>query len=305
MKDMEFEVEDTLSIYTRIVEERNVARKREIYMNELMRPYEGVFNTFGGSVEPSAPGLMDASKLCDMWGYLPPERLREEALHLLNALEERGVWEIAGKSLEKACKAFESYADKIHLDHVLLGIFLSDPSRMAQRDRGFAGFGAIPGYVMLSFSEPNEYSIGRLPGSIAHELHHGIRTTIFRWNPMTLTVGDYIVIEGLAESFATALYGEKMLHYAMAEFDQKEIPRVKEVIGSALGVKGFNEVRPYIFGDTIAGELGAPKAGLPYMAGYTMGYHVVQSYLKETGKSIEEATFVPADEIVRDSKYFK
>lgn len=302
---MEFEVEDTLSIYKRILEERNVERKREIYKNELMRPYEGVFNAFGGSIEPSAPGVMDASKLCDMWGYLPPERLGEEALHLLNALEECDVWKIAGMSLANACKTFEDYTDKIRLGSVLLGIFLSDSSRMAQRDRGFAGFGAIPGYVMLSFSEPNEYSIARLPGSVAHELHHGIRTTIFRWNPMTLTVGDYIVIEGLAESFATALYGEKMLHYAMAEFDQKKVPRVREVIGSALGVKGFNEVRPYIFGDTIAGELGAPKAGLPYMAGYTMGYYVVQSYLKETGKSIVEATFAPAEEIVKESKYFE
>jgi uncharacterized protein YjaZ len=43
---------------------------------------------------------------------------------------------------------------------------------------------------------------------------------------------------------------------------------------------------------------------MPTYGGYTIGYHVVQAYLKRSGRTIEEATFVSADEIVAESGFF-
>jgi uncharacterized protein YjaZ len=43
---------------------------------------------------------------------------------------------------------------------------------------------------------------------------------------------------------------------------------------------------------------------MPTYGGYAIGYRVVQAYLKRTGSSVKEATFVPAAEIVAESGYF-
>ena len=47
-----------------------------------------------------------------------------------------------------------------------------------------------------------------------------------------------------------------------------------------------------------------PAVGLPYCAGYACGYHLVKHYLKKTGKSIVEATLLPASEILEVAEDF-
>ena len=47
-----------------------------------------------------------------------------------------------------------------------------------------------------------------------------------------------------------------------------------------------------------------PVGGMPTFGGYAVGYYVVQAFLKRTGKSIEETTFLPAEEIVQASGFF-
>jgi len=69
-------------------------------------------------------------------------------------------------------------------------------------------------------------------------------------------------------------------------------------------VSGFDKIRAYIFGDEIAKQWGAPALGLPYCAGYTIGYQVVQAYLQRTGQTATEATFVPWREIIEASGFF-
>lgn len=44
---------------------------------------------------------------------------------------------------------------------------------------------------------------------------------------------------------------------------------------------------------------------MPTYGGYATGYHVVQASLKRGGLSIEEATFLPAKEIVSGSGFFE
>ena len=60
---------------------------------------------------------------------------------------------------------------------------------------------------------------------------------------------------------------------------------------------GFNA---YLYGDELAKlqNQNFPQMGLPYCAGYACGYHFVKHYLKKTGKSIVEATLLPAKEIL-------
>jgi uncharacterized protein YjaZ len=43
---------------------------------------------------------------------------------------------------------------------------------------------------------------------------------------------------------------------------------------------------------------------MPTYGGYAIGYHVVQAFLARTGTTVAVATFLPADEIVRESGFF-
>lgn len=47
-----------------------------------------------------------------------------------------------------------------------------------------------------------------------------------------------------------------------------------------------------------------PEAGLPYCAGYAVGYHLIKYYLQKTGISIEEATILPHEEILKEVEEF-
>jgi uncharacterized protein YjaZ len=122
---------------------------------------------------------------------------------------------------------------------------------------------------------------------------------------LNTTVADYIVIEGTAESFAAALFGEDAVGYFITEFDAAEFETARRMIGAGLQATGFNLIRSYIFGDALAERSGyQPLGGMPTYGGYAIGYHVVQAFMQRSGKTIEETTFLPASEIVAESRFF-
>lgn len=75
---------------------------------------------------------------------------------------------------------------------------------------------------------------------------------------------------------------------------------VKPIIRDGLNVQGLENLNAYLYGDELAKlqNQNFPQMGLPYCAGYACGYHFVKHYLKKTGKSIVEATLLPAKEIL-------
>ena len=83
-----------------------------------------------------------------------------------------------------------------------------------------------------------------------------------------------------------------------------QIEALKPRFKAGLHVMGFNEIRGYIFGDWSAEQFQHAKLGIPDYAGYTLGFEVVQAYLKRTGQSATEATYVPWHTIIEASHYF-
>ena len=135
-------------------------------------------------------------------------------------------------------------------------------------------------------------------------MHHLVRFRVFPFTPQT-SVAEYIVLEGMAESFAAALFGEEVVGYYVTQFDEAMLDDAKSLIAAGLQKTGFNVIRSYIFGDALAERSGfEPLGGMPAYGGYAVGYHVVQAFLQRTGMSVEEATFIPADEIVAKSEFF-
>jgi uncharacterized protein YjaZ len=76
-------------------------------------------------------------------------------------------------------------------------------------------------------------------------------------------------------------------------------PRFKEVLEQSGDIRGF------IFGDWAAEQFHYAKQGLPDFAGYTVGYEIVRTYTKRTGRKVAEATYLPWREIVEESRFFE
>ncbi len=294
---MEFTVQDTFSAYKKIISEKNMEKKYEIFMGELMGPYEGMFKAFGAPMK-APPGGYDAQSLIRNWAFLMPEMLGEGALESIRKFEEADARGLCECTMNDVIELFGEHADK-RSKHIQVGIFLQDSSKMDPKDRGYTGFGGIPGYIMLNYGEVTDYNLARLQAALAHEAHHNIAGTA-GWDPVNISVGRYIIIEGLAESFAAALYGEDHIGPWAADFPMEDMPRIKAIYKSALNVKGFDAVRPYIFGDEKSGT----KLGLPNTAGYTVGYHVVRAFMRKSGKNIIETTFTPPENIIEESGFF-
>jgi len=72
-------------------------------------------------------------------------------------------------------------------------------------------------------------------------------------------------------STAAEQYDEALIGPWVTEFDETRLDEARAVIGGALVQTGFNVVRGYIFGETIAEHSGLPKAGVPDFAGYALG----------------------------------
>jgi uncharacterized protein YjaZ len=112
-------------------------------------------------------------------------------------------------------------------------------------------------------------------------------------------------VEGLAESFAAELYGEELNGPWVADINEADLRKASGILGQKLDVKGFMEVRKYMYGDHPMVPEGQ-TLGIPYCAGYAVGYHAVQAYLRKTSKRVSEATkeFINGEDIVKQSGYF-
>jgi uncharacterized protein YjaZ len=157
----------------------------------------------------------------------------------------------------------------------------------------------VRGFSLLIW--PTDENLPRLPSLVAHEFHHKVRLACEPWSEQT-TLGDYIVLEGLAEAFAAELYGEERIGPWVTTLSVAELDQARRVIGAAHEASG--DIRGYVFGDTVADRFGITPVGLPFCAGYAVGYQLVRAYLRYSGKSAVAATSIPSAQIIRESAYF-
>lgn len=287
---MDFQIVDTETAYRRLLNAPDAATREAIFRQELIEPFNGLVQFFGG----------DGPAAFAQWGMRPDqfaEDTREQMAALIDALAAANAWNRAVQALETGRQAFAAYADRIPLEKIVFGLYLAD-MRATPQAHGYTGFGGIPGWIMTVYGAADEYNLRRVEAATVHELHHNIlgAANPQALNMMQITVGEYMVYEGLAESFAAELYGNESVGPWVSEFDDSDLAQTKARFQKGLNATGFNEVRRYIFGD--------PAAGLPIYAGYAIGYRVVQAYLQRSGKNVVGTTFVPAQTIIADSGFF-
>jgi uncharacterized protein YjaZ len=297
---MKLQIIDVESIYRRLLNSASAQEREAIYRQELLAPFEGMMRIYGGGDDPLA--------WAKMWTLYTPEDFDGEQRPIIEEMVRRltddGAWQRSTVALERGVAAFAPYTDRIGLDTISCAVVLTKHNNNMP-GRGYAGFGGILGHLMVSLSLTDDYTLPRVGPALVHELNHNVRFKIVPFLPIHVTVADYIIAEGLAEAFAAELFGEELVGYFVTDFNEEELATARRVIGGALEVSGFNAVRSYIFGDTITATQGLPRVGVPDFAGYAIGYRVVRQYLQRTGRSVVEATFLPSQEIIAESGFFK
>lgn len=290
----------THDYYHRIIETVNDGERRALYRDLFIAPWQSLIARIQSMSGSEAQDEFAAARALN---WLGPEDLRDTPA-ALRALEEADAWTIGATALAEGAARFAPYADRLPFDTITGWLMLADPQRSDPIMRGYTGGIDWPNpRFICQYDTPNDYNLPRLPGLVVHEMHHLIRLAVHPWSQYT-RVADYIILEGLAESFAAALYGADVVGYYVTDFDAAELETARTVVGRGLQESGFDVIRTYIFGDHWAQKLGLPQRGVPTYGGYAIGYHVVQAFLDRTGQSVEEATFLPADDIVAGSGFF-
>ncbi|MBM0067938.1 DUF2268 domain-containing putative Zn-dependent protease [Alkalicoccobacillus gibsonii] len=298
---MKYEIINSLDQYRNILTFATHEERKKYFRYTMMSPLKEMWNLINVPIKAKQDNGYDVLMATGMLGYIDimdDSHIREG----ISLLEANSIFDTAESSLKTCIEKANKANLKVNANEIMLGIYLADSNKL-KLQKGYTGFGGIPGYITINIY-PNEYNIPKVPAVIAHEFHHNLRFSYFSWDHGNVTVGEYLVIEGLADSFATELYGIDSLGPWVTNIDSEDLEYSIKVIEDALNVKGFAEVSSYMFGDEIAKQEGYAPVGLSFCAGYAVGYEVVQSYMKKNNKTIYEATLVSSDEIIRDCGLF-
>ncbi len=273
-------------------------RKNDIYRYELMRPFAKKWAFYNVPLKAATENGYDVIMASAMLGHLAPSKVDGAQEIPLQMLSSDALWAECRKSIEKSLACFSDHGIDLPVKEYQFTILLADPENPSvQLSKGYCGEGGIPGYI-FAWLLPSDYTLRRLPACLAHEANHNVRFQFIPWRN-DITLGEMMVSEGLAENFATYLYGENFVGPWVSATDTQTLnARIKPTIRAGLGVQGLENLNAYLYGDEIAALQNYPPVGLPYCAGYACGYHLVQHYLRKTGQSILDATILPAREIL-------
>mgnify|MGYP001306719782 CR=1 FL=1 len=292
----------THQYYHQLLHASDPESRQQLYLDLIVEPWKPMMAMVQGRGGAENNDDLAGARA---WNWLLPDQI-EMIRTLLAKMEAAQAWERGEEAFVRATAAFAPWQDQIKIEEITGWLLLADPTRSNRFEPGYTGATdwLSPRFV-CQFWEPNEYNLARISTVIAHELHHLIRLRAFPWDMFRTSVADYIVLEGTAESFATALFGADKVGHFVTGLSADEFEDARQLIGKGLQATGFNVLRSYIFGDALAEQSGyQPLGGMPTYGGYAVGYHVVQAFLERSGLSIEEATFVPANEIVEQSGFF-
>lgn len=292
---MEFKVLDLPTTYRGLLDAKTSEERAAIFQDEIVAPFEDVTKIMGRG--------MDALGALKMWGMWPEQyegESREKMAALFDALTQADVWNRSVQAVYKACEAFTSRGHALPERETIFGLCMTQPNPYQPgAEAGYSGFGAIPGSVMVVYWAATEENLRCVEAVTAHEMHHNILANLLppRMNMFQISVGDYMVMEGLAESFAAELCGTNTVGPWVNGFSDENMEKAMAAFRPALTVTGFDTLRKYMFGDA--------ELSVPQFSGYALGYKVAQAYLAKTGKSVVEATFVEPAALIAESGVFE
>lgn len=218
----------------------------------------------------------------------------------LETLVAADAWNRVHTALDEGIAALRNEVPQLSVPDLRVLLVLGDPSNAHFMDEicGLSGFGGISGYIAITLW-PNSTVLDRVEAIAVHELHHNLRYSPggIVWDPATVTVGDHVIAEGLADVFAAELYGQRGRTHFVSEHT-RDTTEILAKVASGLSVRGMSDFAAWVLGDASAELFGAEPVGLPTGAGYAAGAQLVRAYLDAAGGSAASHLRTPAAEII-------
>ncbi|MFZ2529621.1 MAG: DUF2268 domain-containing putative Zn-dependent protease [Rhodococcus sp. (in: high G+C Gram-positive bacteria)] len=234
------------------------------------------------------------------FGFRPDSAI-EQVREGLESLVAADAWTRIGTALEDGVAALASADPGVTIPDVNALLVLGDPAskHFVDEVQGISGFGGISGYIAITVW-PTSRVLDRLEAIAVHELHHNVRYSPggIVWDPQTVMVGEHVVAEGLADVFASELYGDAGYTHFVHD-DTRSDDQVLAKVAGGLGVTGMADFAAWVLGDSSAQLFGAEPVGLPTGAGYAAGARLVRAYLDATGTTAARSVRTPTSEILR------
>lgn len=286
-------------IYRKILN-ASMDKKDDIYRYEFMQQFEKKWEMYHCPLKAKQPGGYDVVMASGMLGYLLPQKIGKKEEAYIDELADDKLWAACAASIEQSLMQFANMGIDLRVKEYLFTLALADSeSPYSIMCDNYSGDGGIPGYIFGSLV-PSAFTKSRMPIALAHETNHNVRFQYIKWSN-DISLGEYMICEGLAENFAVSIYGEENVGPWVSKTDEETLNEyIKPLMQSSLEVRGFEGITAYMYGDELAKMQNYIPAGMPYCAGYACGYYMVKYYLEKTGKNIIEATILPAEEILKE-----
>lgn len=268
------------------------AGERAALLEEMWRPVAGMYRYF--------PGPVDLVAMHAASSGFPLDRDTEACLDAIELLRAADAWGRIERALRSAADRLAESLRRVDLPEVTVLLVVGDPGDRIYLDEalGLTANGSVTGYLYLNVW-PSPENLDRVEAMAVHEFDHNVRYAPggVVWDPATVTVGEQIVSEGLADALARELYGDA-LGRARIGVPHRHDDALYARVTANLGITGMQDFASWVLGDAIAGRFGAPPIGIPTGAGYAVGNRLVDAYLAATGLSASEAVHADAREII-------
>lgn len=275
---------------------REILQAEPAERSELLRrtiePAAGMYRYF--------PGEVDLVAMHTMSSGFPLDRDQEACREALQTLHDADAWTRIERALHEGIQVQLAATPGITVPDLTVLFLLGDPadSYFMDAGRGVIGNGSVTGFIAITVW-PTPEVLEQLEAIAVHELHHNLRFAPggVIWDRATVTVGDHVVSEGLADAFARQLHGDEIGRSLMGRATRDDDAAFEKVV-TGLDVTGMQHFAAWVHGDEAAARFGAEPVGVPAGAGYSTGNRLVDTYLAATGQSADQVLHTPAREII-------
>ncbi|WP_413319068.1 DUF2268 domain-containing putative Zn-dependent protease [Agrococcus sp. 1P02AA] len=265
---------------------------REGLVREMWSPLAGMYRFVPGGADLAAVHRQGFGFDWQESGALVAQAIQQ--------LEDAHAWRRISEALHDGLARVEAAGSAVEVPDLRVLLVLGDPANAHFMDEieGLSAFGGISGFITLTLW-PTSQVLDRLEAIAVHELHHNLRYSPggIVWDPATVTVGEQVIAEGLADEFAAERYGELGYTHFVSQQTREDDDVLKKV-ASGMSITGMQEFTAWIHGDASARHVGATPVGLPTGAGYAAGSRIVRAYLDAVGTTAAGALTATADEII-------